>query len=203
MKKLIVITMVLTTLFAGSGCASSPDPQTWSDEQVNTWFEKGEWLNGWTVKPDASVNKREFANAYFKNKQVWDSTFIWLKNNNLAKLENKTHTIDGKSSYAIISEYQTKNPEDARFELHHNYIDIQYVVDGEELLGIAPLSAKKAELVPYNPGSDIEFMTVSDSTVYHATPDKFFILFPSEIHRPSVKVNENSHVKKCVVKVKI
>ncbi|MFA5820146.1 MAG: YhcH/YjgK/YiaL family protein, partial [Bacteroidales bacterium] len=36
-----------------------------------------------------------------------------------------------------------------------------------------------------------------------ATPDKFFIFFPSDAHRPGLKVGENSQVRKVVVKVKV
>jgi YhcH/YjgK/YiaL family protein len=46
-------------------------------------------------------------------------------------------------------------------------------------------------------------MTVNQTASYVATPDKFFIFFPSDIHRPSVKVGENKIVRKVVVKVRI
>jgi YhcH/YjgK/YiaL family protein len=97
----------------------------------------------------------------------------------------------------------TKNEEDTKFEAHRKYIDIQHVINGAEQMSITSLSDKKEELVPYDPAKDVEFLTVNRTTSHEATPDKFFIFFPSDIHRPSVKIGENKIVRKVVVKVKI
>jgi YhcH/YjgK/YiaL family protein len=203
MKKLIVRVMLFTSFLSFIGCKSSSDPSTWSKKKIDSWFEKGQWLNGWAVLPDASINRKEFAVSYFKNKERWDKAFTFLKSSDLSKLDVKRHDIDGDNLYALVSDYLTKNPEDARFESHQKYIDIQYVINGSEMMGVAPMSMKKEVLVPYDPTKDIEFMTVSQNSEFKATPDKFFIFFPSDIHRPSLKIGENGQVRKIVVKVKI
>jgi biofilm protein TabA len=203
MKKLIVRIMLFTSFLSFIGCKSSDDPSTWSTRKIDSWFEKGEWLNGWNVLPDASINRKEFAVSYFKNKERWDKAFTFLKTGDLSKLEIKRHDLDGDNLYALVSDYLTKNPEDARFESHQKYIDIQYVINGSEMMGIAPMSMKKDVLIPYDPAKDIEFMTVTQGSELKATPDKFFIFFPSDIHRPSLKLGENAQVRKIVVKVKI
>ena len=203
MKNLFLKIMILTSFLGFLGCKSSTDPSTWSDKKIDAWFEKGEWLNGWTAKPDASINRKEFAVSYFKNKERWDKAFLFLKNSDLKTLEIKRHDIDSDNLYAPISEYLTKNEEDARFEAHRKYIDIQHVINGAEQMSVTPLADKKDELAPYDPAKDVEFMTVNKSASYEATPDKFFIFAPGDIHRPSVKIGENKIVRKIVVKVKI
>ena len=55
------------------------------------------------------------------------------------------------------------------------------------------MADKKEELAAYDPAKDVEFMTVKQTSSYEATPDKFFIFFPSDIHRPSVKIGENKY----------
>jgi len=195
--------MILTSFLGFLGCKSSTDPSTWSDKKIDAWFEKGEWLNGWTAKPDASINRKEFAVSYFKNKERWDKAFLFLKNSDLKTLEIKRHDIDSDNLYAPISEYLTKNEEDARFEAHKKYIDIQYVISGTEQMSVAPLSSLAEVLTPYDETKDVGFMTVSNASHFTATPENFFIFFPSDIHRPSVKVGENSQVRKVVVKVKV
>lgn len=185
------------------GCKSSNDPATWSNDKIDTWFEKGEWLNGWNVTPDASINRKEFAVAYFKNKERWDKAFAFFKNNDLTKLELKRHDIDGDNLYAPITEYMTKDEKDAQFEAHKNYIDIQYVISGSELMGLAPLKELKEVTVPYDASKDVEFMTVNQLTNYKATPERFFIFFSSDIHRPGLKDGKSSQVRKVVVKLKI
>jgi YhcH/YjgK/YiaL family protein len=192
--------MGLTGLF---GCKSSTDPSQWSAKQIDKWFEKGDWLNGWQVKPDATINRKEFAVSYFKHKERWDKAFTFLKDSDLAKMEIKRYDIDGNNLYAPISEYMTKNEEDARYEAHQKYIDIQYVISGKEQIGIAPASLKKEILEPYNPEKDIMFMTVERIINFKAGPDRFFIFFPDDLHRPGIRDGESSLVRKVVVKVKI
>jgi len=195
--------MVLTVFFGLFGCKTSTDPSTWSDKQINKWFEKGDWLNGWAVKPDASINRRVFAISYFQHKERWDKAFTFLKESDLSNMELKRYDLDGNDLYVPISEYISKNEENARYEAHRKYIDIQYVVSGKELIGIAPISQQKDILEPYNEEKDIMFMTVNQVTNYHAAPDRFFIFFPGDLHRPGLKDGENSPVRKAVVKVKV
>lgn len=200
--KTILIIMVLTGLTGIFGCSS--DPSEWNDDKINEWFEKGEWLNGWQVQPDASVNKREFAISYFKNRERWDKAFTFLNSHDLKSLEIKRYDIDGDNVYAPVSEYPSKKEGEARFEVHRKYIDIQYVINGEEKIGVAPLSQKKDVVIPFDDTKDIEFMTVNDSTWHKATPQNFFIFFPSEIHKPGMRTGiDSTLVKKIVIKVKV
>jgi YhcH/YjgK/YiaL family protein len=203
MKNLTIIIMLTASFLGFAGCKSSTDPSGWDSKKIDSWFEKGEWLNGWTVSPDSSIDRKEFAVSYFKNKERWDKAFIFLKTSDLSKLELKRHDIDSDNLYASVSEYFTKNEDDARFEAHQKYIDIQYVINGIEQISVAPVSLKKDVIVPYDTAKDIEFITVTRSTDMKATPERFFIFFPSDIHRPGLKIGENSQVRKVVVKVKI
>jgi YhcH/YjgK/YiaL family protein len=203
MKTSILKIMVFTGLLGFLGCKSSNDPSTWNKKQIDAWFEKGEWLNGWTVKPDATINRKAFAISYFQHKERWDKAFTFLKESDLTNMELKRYDIDGDNLYAPVSEYITKNEEDARYEAHKKYIDIQYVITGKELIGIAPANLQKEILEPYNETKDIIFITVGQIINFKASPDRFFIFFPDDLHRPGIKDGENSPVRKAVVKVKI
>jgi YhcH/YjgK/YiaL family protein len=203
MKKPLLIIIVMASLSVLSGCSGNSDPALWSRKKIDKWFDKGDWLNGWQVKPDQSINRKAFATSYFKNKERWDKAFNFLKSNDISELELKRYDIDGNNLYAPVSEYLTKNEEDARYEAHQKYIDIQYVVSGKELIGVAPVSQKKDELEPYDATKDVEFLTVAHGENHLAIPDRFFIFFPEDAHRPGLKDGESSLVRKVVVKVKI
>ncbi len=125
-----------------------------------------------------------------------------MKNNDLSGLELKRYDIEGDNVYATVSEYLTRNEADARYEAHRKYIDIQYVVSGTEIISVAPISQKTGILEPYDPTKDIEFLTVSNGENLFAMPDRFFIFFPEDAHRPGLKNQENSPVRKVVVKGK-
>jgi YhcH/YjgK/YiaL family protein len=203
MQKLIIGLMVLVSFFGLTGNKSDTDPATWSIKKIDKWFNAKEWSYGWTVTPDASVNKREFAISYFKNKERWENAFKFFKNNDLSKLEVKRYDIDGDNLFATVSEYLSKNEESANFEAHRKYIDIQYVVSGKEIMNIAPLSSQKEIIVPYDNTKDIEFLTVAKVVDYKATPSNFFIFFPCDAHRPGLKDGVNSPVRKVVIKLKV
>jgi YhcH/YjgK/YiaL family protein len=195
--------MVLGVLTFLAGCAGSNDPREWSPSKIDRWFEKGEWLNGWNAKPDSSIDRRLFAMSYFNNRDRWDRAFSFLRDSNLAVLELKRHEIDGNNLFASVSEYMTRNEEETRYEAHRKYIDIQHVVNGKELIGIAPLSSALETLAAYDADKDIEFMTVRASKMLSASPERFFIFFPTDAHGPGIKDGENMVVRKVVVKVKI
>jgi biofilm protein TabA len=203
MKKIYASIMVMISLLGLTGSKGTPDPSTWSNRKIDKWFTTKEWTGGWKIAPDASVNKREFAIAYFKNKERWDKAFKFFLNNDLSKLETKRYDIDGDNLFATVSEYLTKNEETTNFEAHRKYIDIQYVISGAEIMNIAPLSSVKEVITSYDSSKDIEFMKVSNVVNYKASPSNFFIFFPTDAHRPGIKDKSNLMVRKIVIKVKV
>ncbi|MFH0842814.1 MAG: YhcH/YjgK/YiaL family protein [Bacteroidota bacterium] len=203
MKDLFIKTMVLLNFLGISGCKSTTDPSAWSSKEIDKWFEKGEWLGGWNIEPDVSINRKEFTISYFRHKERWDKAFAFLRNNDLTKLEVKRYDISGSEVYAPVSEYMTKNEEDARYESHVRYADIQYVISGKELIGIAPQSEMKQMLEPYNEANDIMFMTVNSISNHNTAPERFFIFFPGDLHRPGLRDGESVAVRKIVVKVRL
>jgi len=202
MKNILKI-MALTLLFGLFGCKDSTDPSKWSDRQIDKWFEKGDWRNGWQVQPDESTNRRMLAISYFQQKERWDKAFLFLRDHDLSKIEVKRYDIEGTNLYAPISEYYSKKEEDARYESHQKYIDIQYVISGKELIGITKIDDINEVLQTYDATSDIMFMSVNKIVNHKADPGRFFIFFPSDVHRPGLRDGDSTLVKKVVVKVKI
>jgi len=47
------------------------------------------------------------------------------------------------------------------------------------------------------------FLSADTENYRNAVPGKFFLFFPEEAHRPTVKTSENINVRKVVVKVRI
>jgi len=197
MKKLILI---FVPLFLTLACKTMENPEKWTESQLNNWFEKQTWLQGWAVQPDSTINKRQLAQAIYKHPERWEKTFRFLSQTNLNSLENGKYELMGDTVFYTISAYKTKNREDALFESHKKYIDIQYVFQGEEYIGIHPAGGLEAT-APFNAAKDILFYQFDGGIYPKATPESFFIFFPEDAHRPGVKVSENSEVKKLVVKV--
>ncbi len=177
------------------------DPNIMIQQELEEWFLGREWISGLRLNPDSGINLRAFAQHYYAFPQRWQQTFAFLKRSDLKTLPLGRINLD-ENCFALISEYTTKNPEDARFEAHREYIDLQYVIEGEEYMGCVPLTTT-TPLVEYNSEKDILFVNSPESRLTKATPDNFFIFFPSDAHRPGVKSLQNSRVRKLVVKIAV
>ena len=195
--------MMIATILSFFGCKNSNNPANWSDAKTAEWFNKGDWKNGWNVIADPSINEKSLAVAYFNHKERWDSAFNFLKINDLSSLEIKRHDIDGDNLFVMVSEYNTKNEQDARYEAHKKYIDIQYVARGIERIGIAPMSSVDSVLQAYDATKDVEFIRVKAGTTFPADPGNFFVFFPEDAHMPGLNFDSIAPVKKIVVKVKV
>jgi YhcH/YjgK/YiaL family protein len=203
MRKTIFIIMAMTGLIWLTGSKTPTDPSTWSDRKIDKWYSKKEWLYGWEVKPDASINKRALAVSYFKNIERWEKAFTFIKNTDLSKLTSGRYDIDGDNLYASVMEYTTKNDDAANFEAHRKYVDIQYMISGKEIMNIAPLETVTEVLIPYDAVKDIEFMKVKNIAEYKADSTNFFLFFPGDAHRPGMKDGDNEAIRKIVIKVRI
>jgi len=192
----------MTILTVGACSDKNPDPSKWSDEEINSWYEKKEWLQGWEVSPDASVNKRNFAVYYHKNPRHWDQAFHFLKTVNLKELPLGKQELEGEHLFISVAAYYGKQKTDALYETHKKYVDIQYVIEGEEIIGLTTLD-KVTVKEPYNQEKDIAFYDFDGGNYLKASPEKFFLFFPEDVHRPFITTGDSVLIKKIVVKVRV
>ena len=178
------------------------NPENWTDEEVNSWFEKQEWLSGWEVQPDESLNKRSMAIHYHKNQRHWQQAFTFLKEADLKNIPPGTQELEGKHLFIAISEYDSKELSETKYESHKKYIDIQYLISGEEQMGLVQLD-KISGAQPYNEEKDLVFYDFEGGEYIVANKNNFLVFFPEDAHRPMVKVNNPVWVKKAVVKILI
>ena len=59
----------------------------------------------------------------------------FLKNTDLKALPGGRHEIEGDMMYANVDDVETKLFETTKPESHRNYVDIQFMVSGEENMG--------------------------------------------------------------------
>ena len=103
--------------------------------------------------------------------------------------------------YANIEEYQTK--ESGFFEAHKKYIDIQLLLKGEEIIEYTPLENLKIK-ENYDSLKDIAFYYDGTLPVIKLKmqPNFFTVLYPTDAHKPQLKISDAQKVKKVVVKIK-
>jgi len=129
------------------------------------------------------------------------ASFLYLPQA-LRVIDKGRYELKGKELYVIVDEYITKNEQDTNFESHRMYTDIQYLVYGEEKIGITDVK-NTTEITPYDNSKDIIFLAAEQNNYRKALSDRFFVFFPGDAHRPCVKVDENINVRKVVLKLKV
>jgi biofilm protein TabA len=198
MNKLFVLAVAALLLTVAS-CSHKTIGSASATSNIDKWFKQKEYLNGLKAQPHESVDKVEFARQYNANKDLWDAAFAYLKNTNLQTLPVGKYTIIPDKVTVSVTEDSTKNFDKTTWESHRKMVDIQYIVRGEEKMGVAPVSTAKV-IKPYDEKRDAANYEV-DGKYYVSTPDKFFIFFPTDAHRPNITTGGNLRDKKIVIKV--
>ena len=108
--------------------------------------------------------------------------------------------MEGDRLFYMLQSYESKESNDQP-ESHKKYIDIQYLLSGEELIGAGSLS-EMTEEVSANPEGDIWFHHGPLSNIKIGN-GYFAVFFPQDAHAPGIAVGSPAPVRKVVVKVKI
>ncbi len=125
----------------------------------------------------------------------------WLRKTDLENLADGKYLIDSERIFANVQSYETKIT--APFEAHKKYIDIQYMIKGEEKIGVVDYDVCTT-VEQYNSQKDIEFLDCSENVNYCTLKEgEFLILYPDDAHQPSLAIDNPAFVKKAVVKVLI
>jgi biofilm protein TabA len=127
----------------------------------------------------------------------------YLRNTDVHLMQPGKYEIDGEDMFVLIQEVETKVKSERQFESHIKYVDIQYLISGEEeIIGFA--RQHDGHIIVEN-----EFKT-KDMALYHQVegdmdlhlkPGMFAIFFPSDLHRPICSTSGNTKIKKAVIKI--
>ena len=118
--------------------------------------------------------------------------------NALTDYEAKTYPLsDGNRFFVAVG--TTKAPDVA--EAHRQYLDIQYIVKGKEVMGWAGLDActpagafnTEKDVGLYS--GDFEYITIPEGTCY--------VAFPEDVHMPGRHLDVPNDFVKVVVKLKV
>jgi len=127
----------------------------------------------------------------------------YLKNTDFSTMENGKYEIKEGKVYAIVQDYSSKPESEGKFEAHQKFVDIQFIVEGEEKIGVGNLDDFE-ENTEYDEEKDIVFLTPKKGAKVSFTKiiaGEYMILTPNDVHMPSIAVDSASFVKKVVLKV--
>lgn len=140
------------------------------------------------------------AEAYFGFNPRLEKAFAFLKSNDVCRLPVGRHDIAGDDVYALVQHYQSKPVSDGIWEGHHNFLDIQYIAEGQERIGY--LSREYATVTePYDEKHD-EVLYTGEGSFVTLSKNHFAILAPQDVHMPGIFVDGPAAVQKIVIKVR-
>lgn len=101
----------------------------------------------------------------------------------------------------IVQQGTTKPWEGAQLEAHREFLDVQYVLEGQDTIGWAPVDTLTPE-GEFNTEKDYGMYTGSNApTVIPA--GYCCVLFPEDAHAPNTHLSVPNDYKKIVVKLKV
>lgn len=101
----------------------------------------------------------------------------------------------------LVQQNTTKDAATQQIETHRNYLDIQYLVQGEEIVGWAP-TWSLTPAADYNPDKDkqmftghVDFMRIAEGYCY--------VAYSEDGHMPGVHLDQPTTYRKLVIKLKV
>lgn len=119
-----------------------------------------------------------------------------------SRLEPGRHEAGIEGVYFLVNTYETINESRDILEAHRKYIDVQYMITGEEIIDYEPLESQiinkeydaDADYILYKPENSIK-VTLKTGMVA--------IFLPNDLHMPGYAFNQPTMINKIVFKVLI
>ncbi len=125
--------------------------------------------------------------------------FGFLDQPGLAELPDGEYEILGDRVYAIIAHENGRQIDEGKLEGHRKYIDIQYVISGEESMGWKAREGL-VNTTEYDAKKDLEFFEGEPDSIVRVSPGSFTIFLPTDAHLPLIGTGP---IHKVVVKVAV
>ena len=149
------------------------------------------------------ADRIENAYLYAKLSKDLAKVFKILQNKKVRRQAEGRYEVKGTKIYYMVMKYATKPVDGGEFEAHKKYIDVQYILDGEEAIPCAHISGLKTSK-RYNAKIDAAMYRLSkDYTSVNLSKGMFCVLFPDDGHMPCRILKKKSNVHKIVVKVPV
>lgn len=135
---------------------------------------------------------------------VLEKCIRYLRDTDFYTMNPGRYELDGDNIFVLVQNYHTEPPEVRKAESHERYVDIQYIVCGEENMGVALASGQSRIEENFLLEKDIAFYgRLDNENVLTLSPGMYVVLFPWDIHRPACISKQPSLIKKVIIKIKI
>ena len=150
-----------------------------------------------------NINAKETEAAYTP---VIRKALEILRTTDVSEMHHGKYPLDGDKLILQINEITTGPKNTKRPEVHRDYIDVQYMVHGHELIGFYPDCKdgvvqedllEETDVLFYEERSDVNELMLP------MTDGCYAVFFPEDVHRPCCMMDAPEDVKKIVLKVRV
>lgn len=142
--------------------------------------------------------------GYEKLHPLFSAAFAYLRAFDPETPDGKV-ILDRDQLFALPQRYDTSPAATRRFEAHRRYIDIQFILTGEEVIEHAPIEWLPEVTEPYSNDRDVMFFrdpAACSRTLLRA--GDFAIYFPADGHKPCCQAgHQPAAVRKVVIKIAV
>jgi YhcH/YjgK/YiaL family protein len=129
------------------------------------------------------------------------STLLLLKGHDFSAYRAGRHEL-GEELFFFLNEYETKEVEDCFWEAHQVYLDVHYILEGNESIAVDHIEHQQVK-VAYNQEKDATFFEGDVRSILTMNPGDVMICFPEDSHMAGLIADEKQSVRKVVLKVKL
>lgn len=146
---------------------------------------------------DSWKNKKYYVNLH----PLFGTAFSYIEECMKETVPTGTYEIKGRELFAKVQEYESRM--EGQLEVHDRYIDIQFILDGNERIEYVQREGLEAS-VEYNEKEDVLFLKDTENTMnLILEAGEFAIFFPDDAHKAAMSIGQPEKVKKLVLKVKL
>lgn len=153
------------------------------------------------VSSDSSAANSSVKDASFSDNPRVQKALDYLEKADISKLSSFSGSREICEGVTLsVAENDLREVSAARLEAHKKFIDLQFVIEGEETFGLKPVSECRYLEKAYDEARDVEFFFDSFEIFETLKAGEFIILSPEWAHAPCLG---RGKVKKGVFKIKV
>ena len=145
--------------------------------------------------------KRENLGRYLGMSSSLDSAIQYLLGADLRQLHMGRNEIDGDQAFVNRFDYQTMPQEQAIWEGHEQYGDIDVLLSGHERIGVANVSS--LTMTQRKPEEDFVGFEGDVEVWFPMTTEDILIVFPEDVHMVKVMNGDSTLVEKACFKCRV
>ncbi|WP_171683544.1 YhcH/YjgK/YiaL family protein [Paenibacillus planticolens] len=149
------------------------------------------------------------------NKENWEKERLFvhpvlrqimdeIQNVDFSQMDNGKYTVQGDDIYYTVMELSARDKQETRAEKHNTYIDVHYLIDGQETIGWAGESANLTVVESSIENDYSLYDSAAGEQFVELTPGMYAVFYPHDVHRPGLMGREDhnpSRIRKVVVKI--